>query len=222
MVGVDAQPRRPSSEADRHHQRRSTMTTRLACRIEKRATPLHRVQQLALLRRHAGRGLDAASAASAPAPATSRSPPSRRWRRRCRTCGRRRRRWSPATAGRARWSAGAEQRREQVADRRLERLLLASGRAQLVVKCCTMCTSSAIARTITSGGSMLVRMLNVNPISTYRPSVQTQLTSTAPISSTGDAPGAEHARRARRSSAARIGGVSFVSVGDASPGCRSR
>ena len=31
-------------------------------------------------------------------------------------------------------------------------------------KCCTMCTSSAIASTMTSGGSMLVRTLNVNPI----------------------------------------------------------
>ena len=44
-----------------------------------------------------------------------------------------------------------------------------------------MCTSSAIARMITSGGSMLVRTLYVNPIATNRPIVQTTLTSTATI-----------------------------------------
>ena len=33
------------------------------------------------------------------------------------------------------------------------------------LKCCTMCTSSAMARIITSGGSMLASTLYLNPIS---------------------------------------------------------
>ena len=40
-----------------------------------------------------------------------------------------------------------------------------------------------MARIITSGGSMLARTLYENPMSTYRPMVQTKLTTTAPITS---------------------------------------
>ncbi len=72
-----------------------------------------------------------------------------------------------------------------------------------------MCTSSAIARIITSGGIMLARMLYVNPISTYRPIVQTKLTTTAPMTSIVSRQDRNSTKSAPIVSR-RIGGVSIV------------
>ena len=135
VVGVDAQaqvPRRPQAPST---PRVATASTGCAWRIEKRATRCIGPDQVALLRRDAVLGLQQHQQRRHEARATSRSRPSRRPRRRCRTRARRRRRWWRATAGRApwcRWRRAAATNR--CSDARLERVLLAARRAQLVVE----------------------------------------------------------------------------------------
>ena len=151
----------------------------------------------------------ASSAASARARARSRSRPSRRWPRRCRTTGPRRCRWWPATASPApscRWRRAAARTGARTLDLNACSLLPVARSSWS--KCWTMCTSSATARTTTSGGSMLASTLYSKP-KAKRPSVQMTLTRMATISRQVLRQRAEHGVDQPPNVSSRIGGVRF-------------